>query len=422
MNACKHHLIRSALVATLLAAAPLALAGTAGTLAAPAAGDVVPSRLVAAPPPALAMEREPVQFAWALDPAQAILAPAPFVAESREYWQTIEADELQRGYAIQTTAPGALVRISPVAGSRGAGALRLEDFELSIDGRRLSGAQAFADAADYEALRATDASFPDGTMALRIDPVLGEGRFELRNRAAGGRLLVHVFEPGSPVSLTLADEGRPALAGGRLQMEGRLLDAGQAVTARRVGGLLTAPDGRSWDIDFDVASDGRILAGIDLPREASGVPGLWEVHAFAVHDRDGAQVLRDVRTAVAVAAPTARLAGGFRGDLSDGVRVGFEVETASEGRYEIRAVLHGTDASGRLVPAANAHAAAWLPAGGGTIELHVPAEVIAGGLRAPFQLRDVALSDQGRLGRLEQRAQGPVITAPPVMRGRAGAR
>ena len=82
----------------------------------PGSRDQAPSRLVSAPAPAGDFERKPVSFAWALDPWAELEAPAPFVAESREYWALAEASEMQAGLSIDTTAPGALIRVSPAAG------------------------------------------------------------------------------------------------------------------------------------------------------------------------------------------------------------------------------------------------------------------------------------------------------------------
>src|SRR5688572_26940566 len=98
--------------ALLLAAAP---AGAARLLP-PGAGDVTPTRLLALPAPAGEFERAPVRFAWALDPRTELAPSAPHVAESREYWLLVDAAELARGIDLQTTAPGAVVRLSPADG------------------------------------------------------------------------------------------------------------------------------------------------------------------------------------------------------------------------------------------------------------------------------------------------------------------
>ena len=66
-------------------------ASAAQPLRAPAVDDQVPSRLVAAPASSMNAERAPVSFSWKLDPGQAVTSPQPFVAQSREYWETVDA-------------------------------------------------------------------------------------------------------------------------------------------------------------------------------------------------------------------------------------------------------------------------------------------------------------------------------------------
>ena len=83
-----------------------------------AVADRTVASVVAAPLPPGQFERAPVQFAWALDPGQAVAAAAPEVMESRSFWRTVEAAELARGVELELSAPGAVIQLSPAAGAR----------------------------------------------------------------------------------------------------------------------------------------------------------------------------------------------------------------------------------------------------------------------------------------------------------------
>ncbi|WP_339825869.1 DUF4785 domain-containing protein, partial [uncultured Arenimonas sp.] len=85
----------------------------AGTLLPPGAADQQPSQLIAAPLPKGDFERQPVAVAWAMDPAAELSTQAPHLAQSREYWAAVDGSQLKSGFPLTTTAPGALVRISP---------------------------------------------------------------------------------------------------------------------------------------------------------------------------------------------------------------------------------------------------------------------------------------------------------------------
>jgi len=374
-------------------------------LPAASADDLVASALVAAPNPGFNSERAPVQFAWKLDAGQTLQVPAPYVDDSRQFWANVSAAQMQRGYAIDTTAPGAVLRISPAQGGDMT-ALSLGDLQVQVAGKTLSAAQAVERAADAEQLSQAGADFSAGTLAFRIRPELGAGRVSLKAANAKGSYLLHVYEPNSALHLRLDTDRANVIAGGEVAVSARLYDGDKAIAAGRMGGLITAPDGRSVALTFVAGADGSIVARAALPADAASQPGLWEVHTFASSKIGGARVLRDAKTAIAVAAPTARFAGEVGFAQRNGIEVTLPVQAAAEGRYQASGVLYGSDANGRLQPMAAAQSAAWLDAGSGELALHFGPEVLNAALRAPYALRDLRLADQTRMGQLEHRASG----------------
>ena len=167
------------LLFTALAAASFTALATQPLL--PAGGsDQVPLRLVSLPAPTGQFERAPVSFSWALDPAAALYEPAPHLAESREYWQTVDAAELARGIDVDLSAPGALIRVSP---GRGARKLAATDLRLSGNGR---GARLERTASDTE-LQAAGMDVEAGTAMVRVGRENPRGRYQLRIAKASGR-------------------------------------------------------------------------------------------------------------------------------------------------------------------------------------------------------------------------------------------
>jgi hypothetical protein len=369
------------------------------------ADDLVASALVAAPNPGFNTERAPVQFAWKLDATQALQASAPYVDDSRQFWVNVSAAQMQRGYAIDTTAPGAVIRLSPGLDSDMT-ALSLDDLQLQVAGKTLNAAQAVEHAADADQMRQAGADFSAGTLAFRIRPELGAGRVSLKAAKAKGSYLLHVYEPNSSLRLRLAAARDSVVAGGEVAISARLYDGDLAIAAGRLGGLITAPDGRSIDLNFVEGADGSIVARAALPADAASQPGLWEVHTFATTKNGKARVLRDAKTAIAVAAPTARFAEEVGFAQGNGIDVNLHVQAAAEGRYQASGVLYGTDANGQLQPMAAAQSAAWLEAGTSELALHFGPEVLNAALRAPYAVRELGLADQTRMGQLERRAGG----------------
>lgn len=224
--------------------------------------------------------------------------------------------------------------------------------------------------------------------------------------------MLHVLEPNSTLRMQLAADRVQATAGAEIRIDAGFLDAGKASAADRIAGLITAPDGRSFDLEFSIDKSGRASARFVLPADAGGGLEPWEIHAFGATGKG--QVLRDARTTVMVGVPSARLAGSIDVEQDkDTLRFVLPVETAAAGRFELRGTLFGTDADGQLRPMAIAHAADVLPAGQGRLEMRFPAEVRNPKLGAPYALRDLSLSDQTRLSLNEQRQEALRLAVLP---------
>ncbi|GMV30354.1 MAG: hypothetical protein AMXMBFR59_24790 [Rhodanobacteraceae bacterium] len=379
-------------------------------LNAPATGDLVPAHLVASKDiDTRTLDRAPVRVSWALsadDPLND--RPVPFVRESREYWLNASEAELRRGIALPTTAEAALIRISPHGNN--VDRLTIDDLVIRSGGRELAGPAAVQNVADATTLRAAGMDVPDGTVIAKLAPAAGMGNLQLAAPAARGSYLIHVFEPASSTVLRLGTARDTVVAGQSLRVNARL-DGARAATAK---GILTAPDGHSQPFDLRLQPDGSWQA--DVVPDAAHASGLelWEVHAFASGGERDTPVLRDAKTAFALSRPTARLTGHVRtvaesargGGL--GIDVGVDVANAS--RYQLAGVLYGTASDGTRKPMAYAQSAAWLDAGAGRLTLSFDAASMGSGkLAAPYELRDLRLSNQADMSLLERRERAVEI-------------
>ncbi|MBW8368624.1 MAG: DUF4785 family protein [Arenimonas sp.] len=377
-------------------AVSVAFSAQAGTLLPPGAADQSPSRLQAAPAPVGEFERQPVAFAWALDPEAVLDAQAPFLAESREFWAVAQASELQAGLAIDTTAAGAVIRISPAQGSR---AVDPDQVRMFKNGRLIPEPQSFQRKTNAAQLKAAGMDVPDGSAIVQLAKEQGQGRFQVQMTDAKGRYLVHVYEPESPfVFRAQADRSR-VLAGDTLEVAAAMQrgDDTLALANNQVAGVLVSPSGRSYDLAF---SSGR--ARLQLPDDAGSEPGLWEVQLSAGTFADGASVQRDANTAVEVTRPTAKLDGGY-GFNAAAVRFDLPVQVAAPGRYELRGTLYATAPDGVSRPVSQAHMANWLEPGQRQLALAFGRVNVPMGYGAPYELRFLELKDQSRMGTLDTR-------------------
>ena len=360
----------------------------------PAGGnDQVPIRLASLPTPVGRFERAPVSFSWALDPSSSLAPPETHLAESREYWQTVEGAELARGIDLLLTAPGALIRVSP-----GRGAARLKPADINVHGN--GKAARLEQAAGAAELQAAGMDVDPGTAVVKLGREHTAGRYQLRADNARGRYVVHVYEPDSDLVLRARADRSHALGGEAITVD-IAMTRGVHGVAIEAEALLVAPDGSNHPVAVTNGSSGNLVARARLPASASSAPGLWELQVFA--DSDG--VSRDARTAFAVASPTAR----FKGDYAFNtqlLRVALPVEAGSSGRYEARGTLYASGPDSLLRPVAQAHAAAWFERGDGMLVLDFDRTHVPAGYRAPFEVRQLELHDQTRHVPLEARARG----------------
>lgn len=408
--------IRTTLLGATLALALPAMAGEHALLQ-PAASDLVPTTLhtpaaalsprIPGRPTTPAMDHRPAHVSWKLDARHALAAaPKPFVRESREYWKDVSESELRRGIELPLSAPGALLRVSPVGGDFG----RLDPAQLQVGiGRQtLRGDRAARHSADASALRRAGMAAADGSLVMELRPELGAGRMRLQAAEARGRYVVHVFEPASAQVLRARTDRDSVAAGRSVRLDVSLRDGDRQRPLDAVGGYLVAPDGHVRTLDYRRDADGHYHVEVRPDPAHGAARGLWELHTFASGTAaDGSEVLRDATTAFAVSPGDARLDGrvdvrrrGRKGRLD--LLVGIQATAAS--RYAVSGVLYGHAADGALRPIAYAQSADWLPAGTARIDLRFDAGALAGsGLRPPYELHDLRLMDQARLGLLERR-------------------
>jgi hypothetical protein len=394
------------------------------------AGDLVPKALVA-PEAALksagapGLAREAVGMSWAATGPVSTAVQA-FVGQSREYYAEVSADQLNAGIAIHTTAPRALVRLQPLGsggGPRDKLAIHPQSLVISdAGGRAFASGNGMEMLVTADKLNKAELPFAEGTSAFRLHPDLGAGTFTLRAADVSGseRYLVNVVEPASKYVLAMQTDAPSYLHGQQLTVLPELQEQdGAKVTQRhalkRLEGVVTSPGGRVFPVSFKVDKDGRLRARLALDADEAPAPGLWEVQAAGEAMVKGQVVKRTLRVAFGVALPVARLDGSaaiVNEPGSVGVRLGVEVGAA--GRYETRALLYGM-VGGALKPLAVAHAAQWLEPGSQSLVLRYDASLLAGA-SGPFELRDLNLLDQGRMGVLQRQQRALSIDDSDVVR------
>jgi len=330
------------------------------------------------------------------------------VAESRQYWIDASAAELAYGIELPLTAPGAILRISAADGVRlDPSAVRLRFGGREVAAQSLSKAQATG-----AELRQTGWAVPSNTLAFRLDRTVGAGSLGLMIDGLPAEItaLVHVYEPNSPYVARLEVDRQSFIAGQSIEARLALQHGRGSAVPASSSVLLALPDGTSSG--FLARRAGSATWSIAAPEQrAAASPGaLHELQAHIDTTVDGVRVRRDLSHALAITPALGRLSGSAERSGDSDLALRFGLSTAVEGRFQLRGTLHAHDRRGRLVPVALAESAAILASGAGELALNFDLDAIErAGYRAPFELRDLMLFDQGRMLLLESRQRALVI-------------
>jgi len=359
---------------------------------------------------------EAVAFSWAI-PQNRVLAPRPEThrSVSRSFIIRTTAAGLRQGVDLPLTAPGAVMKISSEHG------LMITPDKLVLTdpvGHVYRNNTAMDTVVSGAKLREAGMMVDLGTQAMKLRADLPTGVQKLRlseDVAANleGEIVIQVLEKQTATTLALQAAKSNYLRGERLhaKLEWTNADGVAVARVRSSSAWVTYPNGRV--VPVTVANDGTVSLTLDEVQNLT--PGaLVEIHADAeVELANGQVVHRTVKTAAAYALPTARLNPSVKAlDLaSPTIRVGMSVEVGSAGRYAVTGTLYGTDSAGHRVPCMVGQSAKWLEPGTRQIELSfdrakLPADA---DVSAPFELRDVRLADQSRMGVLHVQAKGVLL-------------
>lgn len=318
-------------------------------------------------------------------------------AKSNEYWFTVSGDELNTGVAIQTTAPGAVLLVS--RNGENSAPLSVNELSLKVDGsddnaveKLYSEEEMNAVGIFSNAIAVKTAAAAEGNMTLAY-----AGKLDSKQQ-----FVVSVKEKNSQHLMALSAPKMNYLEGETLTFNAVMEAPEKALSMTQASAFIVSPSGKKMPVAASIAKDGRVsVSHSEFAQVEAPINGLYElqVEGFA---QDGAKTVRRMaKVAFALSPQTAELAEVSASVVKGAPQANVSVSVNEPGRYEVRAVLYGTNAAGEQVAVMETHSAKWLKAGEQSIEVNFDAKILAAsGAKAPFSVNHVRLNDQTRLGNL----------------------
>ncbi len=337
---------------------------------------------------------------------------------SDEYWFHVSGSDFKKGFQLDISDPGATVRFSALAKpvttrsnsystestEHRAKEIDLNQLIISKNNQELPSAIAYM---TPEADLARASLFNDSSL-LQLDDAVGAGSITLRSRQSlsdHDRYLVNVKENNSSKKLHISAPRLNMLAGETLSFHATLKDEQKlpssyrqyALSDSRYQSYLVSPNGQKVDIQLSGSAENgwSVQLPDSLPQAKPGE--LYSLYMDAVSDNPDGLIRRKVKLAFAVAKPTAQVEH-IKADFDHQRGAEITLNIASEGRYEVRGTLYGTDDNGQLKSIMRSHSGYWLKPGLQSIELALDKQIIKNsGLKAPYHLVDFELMDQSQL-------------------------
>lgn len=382
------------------------------------------TELVALNAPNIAVEKAAVHFSQRISATNPISFKAKgYTSISDEYWFEVSGKQLKAGVGLAISTPGALVRLSGKQTtdkySPQAESIDPNSVELFKNNKKLS--TPFSQKISQQEF-ATANIFPNSS-AMKLNSRLGKGAFTLKVSDYlddDQRYIVNVKEKNTEHTLHLSLPQQSYMQGQQIDFTSQL----KATRLKKVAlmqskpiAYLKTPAGEQQPLNLTENGDQfQFTVPTNLTPAKRGQ--LYELYVETENNTNGLKVKRNAKVAFAITQPTARITAvanlkqtqfTISKDKTSMQKssvasfVDIDLQVASEGRYEVSAMIYGASGKKLSIPFMLSRSAYYLTPGEHTVKLQLDSVIIKNsGLKAPYLVKDVRLMDQSRMALLQQ--------------------
>ncbi len=361
--------------------------------------------------PTLPLSHATVKFSRLLnDSADAFQINPPQAITSRSYSLKISANDFNKGVEIFTTAPGAIVRITPFVQKTSLQQKTL--FAIEPENLRVSGDNGSLAITDNgmelmsksSAMSQTSDQMFKMSSAFKIAKALGAGKFVLKSNKkfnSNNPFIVQVFDKNSNEILTASSNKYAYNLQDTLSVNAVLKNSQRI---NKLKAQLVSPAGNSYPVTFTQSQKGVFRLNQPLHLTENRNPGeLWEVQLRVDGMSNQKRTIRDIRIPIDIHRQSANFTRNInQRSMPTRSLIEIPLNVKANGRYVVQGIIYGTDSAGRKVPVLDVQTAKWLNTGRNYIELSVTkSKLLSSGLSAPFFLQQLSLKDQSRMADLQ---------------------
>jgi hypothetical protein len=342
------------------------------------------------------LTHETLSLSWAIDD-KTLGHETLHEQSSRKYQIEASLQQLRKGVAIYTQAPGALIRISPANPNK----KPTSEFQIkNSKGAKLSLLDASSLFSKDEALKET--AFADNTLAVsQLKEELGSGKFiisstaELSSQAdEDGNFIIQVYDSNSNSELNIATDKPSYSYGDEVTATIRLRDKNINYVIDTIAVTLIPPTGKKIVLDAKALSSNTYEAKYTMLSEKNDRGENWHIDTKVEGSAGKRTLYRHTHTAFSYVIPSAAVKEIAR-TSADSFNFSAKIEVATDSRYALQTVLFGSDPQGKLHPIQTVQTAAWLPTGLNTLKFSFDSN-LKSDYKAPYYLGYTRLTDFGQ--------------------------
>jgi len=322
---------------------------------------------------------------------------------SDEYWLEVTGEDLNKGVPINISAKNALIRISGKKRSIHDNTQHILPDVVQLFHHSNVVHSPFKSTVSAEQL-ATANMFPNSS-ALTLSDKLAAGKYKIavnQSLLKDERFIINVKEKHSPYKAVMELDKQSYFEGDvipfkiSLKNEHNLNTTNAEQKAKQLRkATIKYPTGEAQTVSINYGKQGLFIKVPESTAEEH-IPGaLHELHIQTTSYLAGKEIMRNNKIAFAYTKPTAEFVNAPKVD-SDGAT--FEINVASEGRYEVSAVVSGNRQGEGNKAVMLSRSAYYLTPGQHELTLKFDKTILSSAnVTPPYQLSNVRLFDQSRL-------------------------
>ncbi|KTD33615.1 DUF4785 domain-containing protein [Legionella israelensis] len=308
------------------------------------------------------LSHEPMHLEWNIHD-QNFKHPLRNLQKSYGYKKKVTLEELRKGVVVNTLAPRAIIRISPISGSH-VPILRLETKSHSLSFQEASSLysrdEAFADA-DYDQNHHT---------VLQLKEELGAGQFKLvtdeQSISTDETFVISVFDKYSNAYLTVETNKDEYKLNDKIIATITLNDT-LDYPVKDVFASIVAPNGDSIPLNLTKTKSNQYKGSAQLHSKKNDFGANWYVEA-AISAWFGDQLItRQGHAAFSYSIPSAKLIE-IEKVSTQPLNFKAMVNVANNSRYALQSVLYYKDSQGKFHPLSTSQTANWFTSGKHALE------------------------------------------------------